>query len=172
MPCSVCQTVTKTSFAGVPQAQYLCDWLLWESVLNSNPQLKGIVELGTWLGGMSLYLYAQAQARGLSFLTLDAQPPEAEIPCFERLDIYRYSGELSLRMKAMGPIALFCDGGNKPRELRTFPPALAEGSIIVVHDWMTETMPTDVPDFLEELYGDYCDEIGSLSRVFRMEEKP
>lgn len=169
-PCSVCQTFELTSFGGVPQAQYLCDWLLWEMLLNTYPDLNAIVELGTWKGGMALYLHAQAQARGMLFLTFDAVLPDVEVPGFERLDIYRYSGELSLRLKEMGPIALFCDGGNKPRELRTFPPSLAAESIIVVHDWGTETLPTDVPDFLEELYGDYCDQIGSISRVFRMKE--
>lgn len=170
MACPVCNSFENTSFAGISTAQYLCDFLLWEQILNTNPHLKGIVELGSWNGGFSRYLYAQAEARGLKFLTFDIVEPESPPPNFERLDIYRRSGELSLRLKEMGPIALFCDGGNKPRELRTFPPHLAKGSVIVVHDWMTETLPTDVPDFLEELYGEHCDAMGSASRVFTMKE--
>lgn len=159
-----------TSFGGVPAAQYFCDFLLWEIVLNSNPQLLGIVELGTFRGGMSRYLYAQAEARGLAFKTYDVIEPEQPAPNFEKIDIYRYSGQLAQRFREMGPIALFCDGGNKPRELRTFPPDLAEGSIFLVHDWGTEMLPEWVPDFLDEVYGDYCDEIGSVTRVFKMKE--
>lgn len=152
-------------------AQYLSDWLLWEAVLNSNPQLRGIVELGTWQGGFSRYLHAQAQARGMDFVTFDVQDPDVPAPNFEKLDIYRYAEDLCQRFSAMGPIALFCDGGNKPRELKIFPPALAAGSVILVHDWGTETFLNDVPGFLEEIDGDFCDEIGSATRVFKMKEE-
>lgn len=166
--CQICNSFQITSFGGVPMAQYLSDWILWEAALNSNPQLKAIVELGTWQGGFSRYLYAQAQARGMDFLTFDVIEPDVPAPNFERLDIYRYADDLCERLAKMGPIALFCDGGNKPRELRTFPPALAEGSVILVHDWGTETMPEDVPDFLEETNGEFCDQIGSATRMFKM----
>lgn len=168
--CAVCNSFKHVSFGGIPMAQYLADFLLWEALLNENPQLQGIVELGTWEGGFSWVLWAQTQARGLEFLTVDVKRPDREPPNFEQIDIYRFSGELAQRFKAMGPIALFCDGGNKPRELRTFPPDLAEGSVVVVHDWGSETLPKDVPDFLEEMYGEYCDRIGSASRVFKMRD--
>lgn len=161
-------TFAGVSFGGVACAQFWCDFLLWEALLNSNPQLTGIVELGTWEGGFSRYLASQAWVRGISFTSFDVVVPTAPTTLFpfHQLDIYRYPEQVEQFLT--GPVALFCDGGNKPRELRTFPPLCAEGSIIVVHDWGTETLPSDVPDFLEELYGDYCDEIGSISRVFRM----
>jgi hypothetical protein len=158
------------SFGGVSCAQFWCDFLLWEALLNSNERLVGIVELGTWQGGFSRYLYAQAQARGMSFITYDSIVPDVPPPEFVRLDIYRYPAIVQHNAARMGggPVVLFCDGGNKPRELKMFPPLMPEGSIVVVHDWGTETVAADEPDFLEELYGDYCDEIGSISRVFRM----
>jgi hypothetical protein len=159
------------SFAGVLMAQYVCDWHLWECVLTENPHLAGIVELGTWQGGMSRYLWAQAQARGMKFVTYDSMLPDVPPPEFVKLDMYRYPEVVAAAAATMGPVALFCDGGNKPRELKTFPPLMPEGSIFLVHDWGTETVPTDVPDFLEELYGDFCDEIGSVTRVFKMKEE-
>ena len=169
MGCSVCQRFGVVSFAATPTAQYLCDVVLWEAVLNDNPQLVGIVELGTWQGGFSWFLHMQAQARGLSFTTYDVQKPDRDdIPGFVQTDIYRYANELGLEFGQLGPIALFCDGGNKPRELNTFPPFLAPQSVILVHDWGTETLQSDVPEFVEELYGDFCDSIGSVTRVFRM----
>ena len=38
----------------------------------------------------------------------------------------------------------------------------------MVHDWNVEFMPDDVPDGVVEVYGDLCDELGSLTRVFRL----
>lgn len=163
-------TFTGVSFGGIGCAQFWCDFVLWEALLNSNPHLKGIIELGSWEGGFSRYLYAQAEARGMMFATFDSIWPQMPPPEFRQMDIYRYPEKIAqvAAEEMLGPVALFCDGGNKPRELKQFPPLLPEGSIFVVHDWGTETLPGDVPDFLEELYGDYCDEIGSISRVFRM----
>jgi hypothetical protein len=156
------------SFGGHPMAQYLCDFMVWELVLNNNPQVKGIVELGTFQGGFSWFLDAQARARGMWFRTFDIIQPDHEPPEFERLDFYRYPDKVAELTNVIGPVALLCDGGNKPRELALFPPRCAPGSVFLVHDWGTETLPEHVPDFLEELYGEFCDSIGSVTRVFRM----
>lgn len=155
------------SFGGVTCAQYWVDFMVWEAVLNTNPELKSIIEIGTWQGGFSRYLWAQAELRGMFFATYDSIQPDVEPPCFQRLDVYRFP-ELVAAGAPDGPLALFCDGGNKPRELKTFPQLMPEGSIILVHDWGTETVRADVPDTLEELYGDYCDEVGSITRIFRV----
>lgn len=156
------------SFGGVTCAQYWCDFFLWEMILNANPEIDGIVELGTWQGGFSRYLYAQAQARDYElFVTYDVADPQVPPPGFKKLDIYRHATEIADMLSGLKvPVALLCDGGNKPRELLAFPPYLPDGSLVVVHDWGTETMPADVPDFLTEVYGDFCDDIGSISRVF------
>jgi hypothetical protein len=138
--------------------------MVWELVLNNNEQIRGIVELGTYQGGFSWFLDAQARARGIDFRTYDIIVPDVEPPGFTKLDFYRYPERVELD----GPIALLCDGGNKPRELKTFPPMCPEGSVILVHDWGTETLASDVPDFLEELYGDFCDSVGSVTRIFKM----
>lgn len=136
-------------------------------MLNSNPQLQGIVEIGTWQGGFSRYLRAQARERQIGFVTFDVIAPDREVLGFVKLDVFRHQEAVGLVIDEMGPCALFCDGGNKPRELQVFPPMLPVGSIVLVHDWGTETMPQDVPETLEELYGDFCDSIGSITRVFR-----
>jgi hypothetical protein len=162
--CQICHGFGRT-FGGHPMAQYLCDLMVWELVLNNNPQVRGIVELGTYAGGFSWFLDAQARARGISFDTYDIIVPDVEPPGFTQLDFYRFPDRVEL---GDAPVILLCDGGNKPRELRTFPPMCAPGSVVVAHDWGTETLPSDVPDFLEELYGEFCDSVGSVTRVFRM----
>lgn len=150
-------------------AQFWIDVILWENVLNSNPQVEGIIEIGTWQGGFSWFLWAQAQARNQMFWTCDVIQPDKEPPEFERLDVWANPERIREVINyPQGPVALFCDGGNKPRELANFAPMCPVGSVILVHDWGTETLPSDVPDFLEEIYGSWCDTVGSITRVFRM----
>lgn len=156
-----------TSFGGVTCAQFWIDFILWENLLNDQSQVKAIIEIGTWQGGFSWFLWAQAQVRGLEFQTYDVIQPDREPPGFVRLDVWADPDELRDSLPEWGPIVLFCDGGNKPRELATFPQYCAPGSIFVVHDWGTETLPRDVPEGLVEMYGDWCDTVGSITRVFR-----
>ena len=40
--------------------------------------------------------------------------------------------------------------------------------VVVVHDWLTEFQPSDVPACLQEVHGDVCDALGSMSRVFEV----
>lgn len=179
-------SMSGTSFGGIPMAQVWADLILWEAILNENPELRGIVEIGTWQGGFSLWLQRQAQVRTIGFRTFDAVVPESEqvvmlleegwngkypgeISDFARLDVFAKPEVVARTIKPMEPVILFCDGGNKPRELATFTPYLQDPrSLVIVHDWGTETLQTDVPETLEEIYGDFCDDLGSISRVFKV----
>lgn len=165
-----------TSFGGVSCAQTWADFIVWEAILNSEHRrgLKRIVELGTWTGGFSLYLYAQATARQMGFLTMDSVLPAdlglsvpKWIPGFVRCDIWKMKDELRLSLGHGGePIVLFCDNGNKPRELKEFAGAVSPGSLVAVHDWGTEVGPDDVPDFLVPIHEEYLDSMGSITRWF------
>lgn len=156
------------SFGGVPAAQCAQDYYLWEYLLNDNPQTRGIVELGTWEGGFSLYLAEQARLRGLSFRTYDIIAPGREIPGFVQLDIFGQAGAIGEHLRGVSPVICLCDGGNKARELRTFSGYLDGDSLMVVHDWGTEMDPDDVPSNLEMVYGDLFERFQSMSRVFRV----
>jgi hypothetical protein len=156
------------SFGGVKAAQILADYWLWEALLNSSEKpLRGIVELGTGEGGFSLYLSAQAEARGMFFRTYDVVRPRNKIPGFVQLDVFAQAEDIGGHLRKYDPLILFCDGGNKARELRTFSLYLSPDSLIVVHDWGTEITRDDVPDYLTEVHGDLCSEVGSMSRCFR-----
>lgn len=164
------RTFKTTSFGGIPCAQYFVDFYLWECILNENPQLTRIIELGTWMGGFSLYLKAQADARNWDFVTFDSVLHMSRpIPNFNHMDIFANS-EYVIKLMSLGPCALFCDNGNKPREVEVFGQYLSNDSILVVHDWNTEFTQENVPDCLEEIYGDFCDNLGSVSRVYRRKE--
>lgn len=160
----------QTSFGGITMAQYWCDLTLWEAVLNENP-VDAVFEIGTWNGGFSWWLYAQSLARDMYFQTYDAIVPERSIPAFYKVDVFAETKMLGQRFRAFEPCVVFCDGGNKPRELQTFSRELRDPkSLIMVHDWGTEMLPEDVPEGIEMVYRDLCEEIGSITRVFRLEE--
>jgi hypothetical protein len=130
---------------GRPIAQYWEDLALWETVLNENPQLNQIIEFGTWQGGMSYFLWAQAQAREMEFTTLDINKPDKEVPEFYQFDIFK-------RFKAVwgnylyNDTLIFCDNGDKPKEVALVAPMLTVDSIIAIHDWGTEFVLEDIPD--------------------------
>lgn len=156
------------SFGNIPAAQLWVDFVLWEMVLNKHDQLKAIFEIGTWKGGFSWWLWAQAQARQMHFQTYDAVEPKQKIPGFLRADVFKAQTTLGISFRAWEPCAVFCDGGNKPRELAIFSEELEHPeSILLVHDWGTEMLPENVPDSLEMLYGDFCEQRDSVTRVFK-----
>jgi len=157
------------SIGGVTMAQYWCELYLYEYVLNFNPQIKRIIELGTWHGGFSLYLWLQARVRNMWFMTYDSvdwNTPAYGIIPYTKKDIFAHAEEIG-EIISQVPTLLLCDNGNKAREIQTFAPYVTDNSIIFVHDWLDEIFPEDIPDYLVEDYGDICDEIGSMSRVFR-----
>ena len=159
------------SFGGIQIAQIWADFFLWEGVLNDNPQLRGIIELGTWNGGFSWWLWGQTEVRNMSFYTFDAVVPEHRLPpfVFEKRDIFADADKTADLIRLYEPCVVFCDNGNKPRELQTFAPALRDtGSLLVVHDWGDEVGPDDVPDTVEMVYEDACLGLNSKSRVFRL----
>jgi hypothetical protein len=168
------RTFSGVSFAGVPCAQYFVDFYVWEAILNDRagtdpeglPRLKAIVELGTLHGGFSLYLAAQANARGMFFRTYDVIAPHRQIPGFVQLDIFAKADVIGRYLEKHEPLILFCDGGNKPRELRTFSRYLSNESVIAVHDWGDEIVDSDVPVELEMVYGAFCQDLGSATRFF------
>lgn len=175
--------ITVTSFGGIPCAQIYADFVAWEAILNTHPEVKAIVEIGTWTGGFSMWLLAQADIRALEFTTYDVIPPwEVEggvskraadfaggLDCFEQMDVFHRADEFREGLAAyveLGPIVLFCDGGNKPRELREFSASTPPGSLVAVHDWGTETFAKDVPALLEPIHHEYLENIGSMTRWF------
>lgn len=161
-------------FGGVQMRQYWADLALWELFLNAHPDIKTVVELGSFHGGMTLFLAAQTMARGQMFYTLDRDWPVAlDTPLAKALDLravflygdfWKETNEqflAILRHPRYKPLMLFVDGGCKREEFKAFVPELSEGDYCAVHDWRTEFKPEDVdpvahliePVFLAECEG-------------------
>ncbi len=165
------ETLGGVSYGGVACAQIWSDFFLWESILNDR-RFNAIVELGTWHGGFSWWLWGQTRIREQSFWTFDSIQPENPPPGFTRLDVFAEVDRIATIFGQAEPLVLLCDNGNKPRELQTFAPLLKHpDSLVVVHDWGTEIGPDDVPDTVEMVYGEFCESIRSMSRVFRLERE-
>lgn len=157
------------TFGGIDTSQLWVDFFLWERLLNLLPETRAVLELGTNGGGFSLYLQSQCDIRGMEFHTFDSTSPIAEdkLHNFHEMHIFLERREVIDIMNSFGgPIILLCDNGNKQRELETFSGRMPDGSVVAVHDWGTEILPEHIPDWLDEIMGEFCDTIGSATRLF------
>jgi len=167
------QNATKQTFCGVVMQQSWTDLWLWEQLLNASHRVQTIIEIGTKHGGLSLYLRDQAIFREMFFWTFDISPCPQKVleSYFLEGNVFRNSGE-DFRKELAGaprPLILFCDGGNKRREVRMFVPFLHTGDIVGVHDWNSEIGAEDmlcVEQYLEPLMLAECEAMGSMTRFW------
>jgi hypothetical protein len=130
-------------------SQFWDDVVRWEKALNDwNNRLNWILELGTWQGGFSFYLYAQACARGIEFTTLDTNRPEKFVAGYVQWDVMNRLPEFVEQKYLDTPGVIFCDNGNKPEEVKLYVDRVHKETMFVVHDWGTEFQPKDIPDSL------------------------
>ena len=142
------------TFLGVNCSQSWADFWLWERLLNAHPELRSLVELGTGEGGFSRYLYLQAQARGIEFSTFDHVHMDGqEVPGFYKLDIFADPETVYNHFRTS--TVLFCDNGDKPREVKVFAPLLQPRDLLVVHDWNREIFPEHIPDVLKPIHEEW-----------------
>jgi hypothetical protein len=161
--------MTDVYFAGVQVSQHRCEFVLWETILNDNPDLRAVFELGTWHGGFSGWLWAQCELREMHFRTFDRDEPPGRVRGFTKLNVFSDPDAMQALVAQWEPLLVFCDNGNKPRELKLFSRFVSHpGSLLMVHDWGEEIFPSDVPRSLEMVYGGLCDELDSMSRLFRL----
>lgn len=176
-PACLVKPYVGNTFLGVPISQTWNDLALWEAFLDEHT-VKGILELGTWKGGMALFLGHQACKRGIHMETVDCN--EGWLECrgdlealgvaIHLLDVFSPEGAASVRLILRDlprPCLLFCDNGNKPLEWATFAPCLEAGDFAAVHDWLTEFHPDNCRPELEPVWHDRCEEAQSMTRFFR-----
>ena len=129
-----------------------------DDVLNENKQIKGIVEIGTGLGALSIFLGLECYERNLKpLLTYDIKQV-AKPRLFDLLNIKAVArncfdvesvNEIMEYIKE--PVLFICDGGNKIKEFNFFAYLLPEGSIITAHDWDDEIRIDDVRKTVMEI---------------------
>lgn len=134
--------------------------LFWERFL-TRTNFKRIIELGTYKGHFSFYLYLYCIQNKKEFYTYDnldwkSFDKRAHLKnklnfdkCFKKADIFEIKKEIGEIIQRQGTTIVFCDNGNKPKELKTFTLYLKKDDIIVSHDYGTEVQKTDIPNGLE-----------------------
>lgn len=150
-----------TKFVGQRQQHNYWLYEVLGRVIEKNPQIKSIVEIGTGNGALTLVLGLWACRLNLILLTLDINPSQAEpiSKVLDKLSVKRITLDefspvaIDSIRKHIGqePCLMICDGGNKPRELNLWASMLPKGSIITGHDWTVEIQESDVKDMEERL---------------------
>ena len=138
-------------FLGIRQRHTYWMYKVIDDILNENEQIKGIIEIGTVPGALSVLLGLECYERGLKpLLTYD-------IKDFNRPRLF---GLLKVKFIIRGcfhkdsiqeikeyidtPVLFMCDGGNKIKEFNYFTGLLEQDSIIAAHDWDAEIKLEDI----------------------------
>lgn len=163
----------KTTFIGTKMAQTPRAVALWEKVL-SETKFSRIIEIGSYKWGMSLLFYLFCIQRKAEFYTFDIAkftPPRVVRTIgltkhFKMIDVFTIEEQIGALIQKEGISIVYCDGGDKARELQTFSLYLKKGDYIAVHDWKTEVFPENVPIHLKEVLSKESDEEG-MTRIFQ-----
>jgi len=124
------------------------DLKAWDDFL-LQAQPRALLELGTASGAFARWLSARVEW----FKTIDIGRPDPGAPGFVQLDLWeRPDAVRELIAGAPRPFVIYCDNGNKPREVDAFASALHVGDFLAVHDLGTEIFAEDIPlNFTERL---------------------
>lgn len=121
------------------------------------------IELGTDQGGFAGFLADTVRPWGGQVVTVDIQDKlpvrstrfETLFPNARRLLWDVLDRDVDRMMAVLGeaarPVMLYCDNGNKPREIELYAPILPVGSLLGAHDYQDEIRPDWVEPFLAGL---------------------
>lgn len=151
-----------STFLGRPVSQTFSSFFVWEKILTKY-DFKRIIEFGTWKGNLSLYLLLFCLSEDAEFYSFDKE----KIPSyfhrdddilkqkvefdnhFYLWDIFEHEEDILKIIQQEGRTILFCDDGNKEKELRLFSQHLKIGDIVGMHDWGTEVKFDRIKENLE-----------------------
>lgn len=156
------------TFLGRRMAQSRKAIWLWEQLL-SMVRFSRIIDIGTYNGNFSYYLALYCEERNAEFYTYDIRSfvkPKLVNKYFFNIDIFSKQEIIKSFIKKEGITILFCDGGNKIKEVETFCPALKSNDILVVHDWNIEIAGKNMPLDLVAILEKECEEEGYI-KIFK-----
>ena len=169
-------------FMGTHVKQFFIEFLVWEKFFIKCGPLRRVVELGSGMGGFSFYLFLQAKFRNASFYTWDINPVhQAVLPFAEEIGFSQrcHQGDLLKDEKVIKEIRdlismkrktlLFCDNGNKPKEVALYVPYLKPGDYMAVHDWDHEIFQKDIEGLPLKAYEiEHLEKLGCWTRFFEV----
>lgn len=110
------------------------------------------IELGVLEGGLTSVLLPGVKAGLFNYFGVELNKEyvnpridqEASIIYGDCFDDMIKSQIKEIIHNTSGPMLLFCDNGNKPKEVLEYSPLLRSGDFISVHDYGTEVQPIDL----------------------------
>lgn len=170
--------LVSNTFAGAPFQQTWNDLPIWEHFLNRFP-CRSIVDIGTGVGGMALFLAVQAFTRDMRHTTIDKNricddrvvrllhdlgTSDRLLHAFKDVDAIS-----RIIVEQPRPLVLFCDNGDKPREVELYAPSLRPGDFLAVHDWGAEIGEAHIPNGYRMVLRAECESTDSVTRFFARE---
>lgn len=133
------------------------------------------IELGTYLGGMSEMLIMRQSVLpecrywGFDYDASVLHPRmkgNSQITIGNVFDAPIIAQISSMINESPGAVMIYCDNGDKPREMRTYAPLMRVGDYLRAHDYPGETTPESLDKFkndfpyMEEIDQERCREFG------------
>ena len=138
-----------STFAGEEIAQRWSDLFIFERVFQEfKPDI--IIELGTYLGGLTHFLSLHA-----SVWTIDNMHRKITkynnvtytiADVFSKITIKQIENAIKMHKN----IFFFCDNGNKIEEFKLYAPLIKKGDMIFVHDWNNEIKIEDIEETIKK----------------------
>lgn len=121
-------------------------------------EIKTFVEIGVHRGGLASLLMLRAKYdSNFHYFGIDVSPQWFEekfikiyADCTSKIiveDVFSEKGRRFISEaihNSLGPALLYCDGGNKPKEILEFCQSLRDDDIILVHDYGNEVFDSDL----------------------------
>ena len=131
-----------------------------ESLLNEHKP-GVIIEIGTGWGGTAMYLSSWASLNDAQLHTFNIQEQASEKVTnfiaknggeYYFTDVFTDDARNSIKnlMNSNSKVFIYCDGGNKTKELAYFSKYTKCGDVIGCHDYTTEVCPPLIDNFMKE----------------------
>jgi hypothetical protein len=121
------------------------DELHWGIIEHHPSPIETIVEIGTMLGAFTAILRDHKISERAEVHTFDindymkdvGHAPAERVTYYRNTDVFGAGREaLTTLLERPGRCMLFCDGGNKAKEIREFAPWLKPNDIVLGHDYV------------------------------------
>lgn len=149
-------------------------------------QVKTFIEIGTHRGGLSYFLIQRAKnVSDFIYLGVEINPDLVDARVINEIHLSN-SGRASIYFGdafeqhtivevmshfRQGVALVYCDGGNKPKEVQTFAPLLRPGDLIAAHDYGDEIQFMDVLPLCRGDFEICLDEWLSPTRILMLRKR-
>ena len=152
------------------------EFIFLDQILTHN-NFNVIIELGTGNGGMTVLFAIHALRMRIPLHTIDVRQEPGE-PIYQRLKkmvpIHYYqqdvfspeAGQKIVSLIKKGRVFLYCDNGDKAKEMKTYVPHLKSGDVVLAHDKNQDIYYKDicglvVAEGLTPFHQEFADKLGA-----------